>query len=305
MIGKRAVVYIRAGDWLGKRTMVNVPLMYPTSAGLIDKPLAVDYIEENYPGVDLTEFKKVAGELGVLYGRELAKTDLFNHVVMKYKKDKKIGTRYNCIVRLLTTYLHLPFGNTCKRIARKIDEQLPKEQKPERVPKPEPLLFFDTKANRTYYYACITGLYREEDDMSHDRKIKLNSENDLQRLTNCIPANPCTLQDTLGNDIVFKHCIIDTVTGDGTRLLRYAQFTAVTLLGRTGKYKKRKFKILKLRNVQQWAIQRSDFSEGFPDAQSKELVEFADNKKQMYLDVLNNKDVRMYRKKKYRAIRSE
>lgn len=106
---------------------VDVPLMYTTSGGLIDKPLAVKYIEANYPGVDLTKFYEVAKELDDLYDHELTKVDLFHHVQMALIQDEwdgfAIGLRYDRILKLLNTYLCLPINDTSSAIATEINNQ--------------------------------------------------------------------------------------------------------------------------------------------------------------------------------------
>jgi len=105
---------------------VDVPLMYTTS-GLIDKPLAIDYIKANYPGVDLTLFKTTLNEIETQRNdhKQLSADDLLKHVQIcdsmnESLSDAKGGEDYDRILHLLTAYLHLPESDTTAEIAHKI-----------------------------------------------------------------------------------------------------------------------------------------------------------------------------------------
>ena len=106
---------------------VDVPLMYTTSGGLIDKPLAVKYIEANYPGVDLTMFKTTLNEIKRQRNdhKQLSTDNLLKHVricdiINESLPDAKGGWDYDRILHLLTAYLHLPNSDTTAEIADKI-----------------------------------------------------------------------------------------------------------------------------------------------------------------------------------------
>jgi hypothetical protein len=137
-------------------------------------------------------------------------------------------------------------------------------------------------------YACITGLPRP----GFYKKIKITSEDDITKLEQCTPENPVTLTDKHGNEVQFVQCRIRPLK-DGTRIIETARYRAEQLLGKTGKKNGRKFTVKQLPKVAKRTIQKADYAAKFPDAQSQELVEFADTNEQVYLDVLNDKDVHM------------